>query len=692
MKKYFSQFYVTMRCFLRLIVKRQIPKIFVMQRPIIFISIFCFLCLPVYAQQNLGINYQASIVDAGGNVLRNQQISVRVSITQSSATGIEVYRELHNNIVTSNEGFFSLPIGNGNAERGDFNDIPWNQAIHFLNVEVNGRQISSNRFETVPYAKVATNMQMKDLQNVSQEDPSNGQVLKWNGSQWAPAADNGGGGGTNLTPGLGIDINGSNVISNTGDTDATDDITTNTTAGGDLNGAFPNPTVNAIQNRPIANTAPNNGQVLKWNGSQWAPAADNGGGGGTNLTPGLGIDINGSNVISNTGDTDATDDITTNTTAGGDLNGAFPNPTVNAIQNRPIANTAPNNGQVLKWNGSQWAPAADDGGAGSSVWEQNGEDISYTGGNVSNINPNGQIRWIAGDIGNEGAGEIYTYGPSGSWNTEVGFIFGFPEYGGFAARGPQGEEKAVLAANPNNTGILVTNGANGSINTLISFITGSDNHGSLAVYDEDGLQKCGIYADPFTNSGVFYTNGANGNENIGITYLQDYPNNGFIIVRDANATPKVRIYVDEFGDGVLAVDGVKPFFMPHPNDKEKEIWYCALEGPEAATYLRGTANLVDGKAQISFPEHFQLVMNPETMTILTSPLSAQSEGLAIVRRNIEGFQVQELRNGKGNYEFDWEVKAIRKGYEDFQVIRDAARARPVKSKLSGRVTKGGARP
>jgi len=25
----------------------------------------------------------------------------------------------------------------------------------------------------------------------------------------------------------------------------------------------------------VANTAPSNGQVLKWNGSQWAPGADN---------------------------------------------------------------------------------------------------------------------------------------------------------------------------------------------------------------------------------------------------------------------------------------------------------------------------------------------------------------------------------------------------------------------------------
>jgi hypothetical protein len=67
-------------------------------------------------------------------------------------------------------------------------------------------------------------------------------------------------------------------------------------AGGDLGGAYPNPTVLAIRGIPVSATTPTSGQVLKYNGASYVPSNDN----NTTYTAGAGIAINGSNVISNT--------------------------------------------------------------------------------------------------------------------------------------------------------------------------------------------------------------------------------------------------------------------------------------------------------------------------------------------------------------------------------------------------------
>jgi len=114
---------------------------------------------------------------------------------------------------------------------------------------------------------------------------------------------------------------------------------------------------------------------------------------------------------------------------------------------------------------------------------------------------------------------------------------------------------------------------------------------------------------------------------------------------------------------------VKNFSMDHPKDASKEIWYACVEGPEAAAYERGTTRLVNGEAFVPFSEHFELVINPSTMTIQLTPGSAESEGLAVIEKNSKGFRVRELRKGTGNYTFDWEVKGVRKGYEDYKAVR-----------------------
>ncbi|MCC6279260.1 MAG: tail fiber domain-containing protein [Saprospiraceae bacterium] len=259
-----------------------------------------------------------------------------------------------------------------------------------------------------------------------------GQVLKWNGSAWFPANDltgSGGGSGDTYTEGTGINITGASpnfVINNTGDTNASDDLTTSTQANGDVTGPFSDLQIKAdvISSVELANAAvatanlanqavtaiklddmgASNGEVLKWNGSTWEPSADlSGSGGGNTYMAGIGIDISGAEpnmLITNTGDTNASDDLTITSTANGDVTGPFSDLQIkadvittaelanNAVATANIANQAvtaaklddmsADPGEVLKWNGTTWAPAADLSGSGGSTYTA-GAGINITG-------------------------------------------------------------------------------------------------------------------------------------------------------------------------------------------------------------------------------------------------------------------------------------------------------------------------
>lgn len=278
-------------------------------------------------------------------------------------------------------------------------------------------------------------------------------------------------------------------------------------------------------------------------------------------------------------------------------------------------------------------------------------------------------------LSNDGDESLMFQGANESVNISLTGNPSDPERGIIGVHNPNGDYDASLYSSSGGAGFLELAGENGNLNVVVGAIedaNGDRNNGAIRLLSDAGIIKAEHGVD-VNNSGFSTLRGPNGNLNLvlGISSINT-PDRGGITVRDENGTNQASLLIDANGDGVIAGD-IKNFFMDHPTQPSKEIWYASLEGPEAAAYERGKAQLIHGEAHVTFSDHFEIVANPATMTIMLTPRSAASKGLAVIEQTATGFIVKELNGGIGNYEIDWEAKAVRKGWEDYQVIREKQR-------------------
>ncbi len=105
-------------------------------------------------------NYQAVARDDQGNVLSNQDVGIKISILQGSASGTVVYAEEHTK-TTNEQGLVNLMIGDGSVLSGTFSNIDWSSGPYFVKVgldETGGTSYSTmgtSQLLSVPYAKYA---------------------------------------------------------------------------------------------------------------------------------------------------------------------------------------------------------------------------------------------------------------------------------------------------------------------------------------------------------------------------------------------------------------------------------------------------------------------------------------------------------------------------------------------------------
>ena len=172
-----------------------------------FILFLCGLFIGSFvlnAQPPQKMSYQAVIRDTNNQLVVNQQVGVRVSIRQHSASGPMVYIETHTATTNAN-GLMTVEIGNGIPQLATpFADIPWDQDDFFLQTEADpagGTQyvlVGVQQLLTVPYAFFAGKSAYADSADYNHLanrpiGTNPGDILYWNGSGWnlVPAGSEG---------------------------------------------------------------------------------------------------------------------------------------------------------------------------------------------------------------------------------------------------------------------------------------------------------------------------------------------------------------------------------------------------------------------------------------------------------------------------------------------------------------------
>jgi hypothetical protein len=203
----------------------------------LFLAMVILFCTTAIAQVTDKINYQAVARDAGGVILPNQNISIRITIEDGSG-GTPLYVETHS-ATTNQFGLFTIAIGNGTPVTGTYSGINWLSGNQWLKIEMD--PTGGNSF-----------VMMGESQLLS-----------------VPFANYAASGGTSYAGGTGINISSGNIVnlSNTSVTPASYGNASNVAQiTVDAQGRITN-----AANVPILGTLPAAvfGQTLRSNGTFW---------------------------------------------------------------------------------------------------------------------------------------------------------------------------------------------------------------------------------------------------------------------------------------------------------------------------------------------------------------------------------------------------------------------------------------
>lgn len=138
------------------------------------------------AVNTLTITYQGRLTDTNGNAVVDGDHTLTFKLYDQPTSGSALWQETQN--LTTSNGVFTTRLGsNSSLDALSFDKI------YYLGIIVDGGNELSPRtaLSTVPYAQRAHTVDdsVFTVDKIDGAGASKGQVLKWDGSQWVPSAD-----------------------------------------------------------------------------------------------------------------------------------------------------------------------------------------------------------------------------------------------------------------------------------------------------------------------------------------------------------------------------------------------------------------------------------------------------------------------------------------------------------------------